>query len=71
MKLWKLETFKSDLGLPPDGWLLFASRVVRLFAYGFLSIILALHLAVVGMTDQQIGFVLTLTLVGDAALSLW
>ena len=56
--------------LPQDGWLLFASRVVRLFAYGFLSIILALHLAAVGMTDRQIGFVLTLTLVGDAALSL-
>jgi MFS family permease len=56
--------------LPPDGWLLFASRVVRLFAYGFLSIILALHLAAVGMTDQQIGFLLTLTLIGDAALSL-
>lgn len=57
-------------GLSPDGWLLFASRVVRLFAYGFLSIILALHLAAVGMTERQIGFVLTLTLVGDAALSL-
>lgn len=56
--------------LPSDAWLLFASRIVRLFAYGFLSIILALHLAAVGMTDQQIGFVLTLTLVGDAALSL-
>jgi len=56
--------------LPPDGWLLFASRVVRLFSYGFLSIILALHLAAVGMTDRQIGFLLTLTLIGDAALSL-
>jgi MFS family permease len=56
--------------LPPDGWLLFASRVVRLFAYGFLSIILALHLVAVGMTDQHIGFLLTITLIGDAALSL-
>src|SRR5262245_36377514 len=56
--------------LPLDGWLLFASRVVRLFSYGFLSIILALHLAAVGMTDQQIGLLLTFTLVGDAALSL-
>ena len=56
--------------LPPDGWLLFASRIVRLFAYGFLSIILALHLAALGMTGRQIGFLLTLTLIGDAALSL-
>ncbi|MSQ47607.1 MAG: MFS transporter [Deltaproteobacteria bacterium] len=58
------------MGLPPDVGLLFASRIVRLFAYGFLSIILALHLAVVGMSERQIGVVLTLTLVGDAALSL-
>ncbi|MGE0827669.1 MAG: MFS transporter [Candidatus Binatia bacterium] len=56
--------------LTRDGWILFASRVVRLFAYGFLSIILALHLAAVGMTDSEIGLLLTLTLVGDAALSL-
>ncbi len=61
---------KPETRLPSDVGLLFASRIVRLFAYGFLSIILALHLAVVGMSEQQIGFVLTLTLIGDAALSL-
>jgi MFS family permease len=53
-----------------DRWLLFGSRSVRLFAYGLLSVILALHLAAVGMNDQQIGVLLTLTLVGDALVSL-
>jgi MFS family permease len=56
--------------LTRDGWLLFSSRAVRLFAYGLLSVILALYLAAVGLTDQQIGLLLTLTLIGDAAVSL-
>jgi MFS family permease len=56
--------------LPGDGWLLFGSRSLRLFAYGLLSVILALHLAAVGLNDQQIGMLLTLTLVGDALVSL-
>jgi MFS family permease len=56
--------------LPRDAWLLFSGRIIRLFAYGFLSLILALHLAAVGMTESEIGLLLTLTLVGDALLSL-
>src|SRR6476659_6505315 len=56
--------------LTRDSRLLFSGRVIRLFAYGFLSIILALHLAAVGMTESEIGLLLTLTLVGDAAVSL-
>src|SRR5512137_421580 len=54
-----------------DGYLLFSTRIVRLFAYGFVSVILALYLAQVGLKETQIGLLLTLTLVGDAAISLW
>jgi MFS family permease len=57
--------------LTRDGRLLMVSRVVRLFAYGFISVVFALYLAELGLSDQQIGLVLTLTLIGDAALSLW
>ncbi len=56
--------------LSPDGRLLFATRMVRLFAYGFLAVILGLYLAQVGLNDTQIGLVLSLTLLGDAAISL-
>jgi MFS family permease len=52
-------------------WLLFATRVVRLFAYGSLSLILVLYLAEVGLSDERIGLLLTMTLVGDTVLSLW
>ena len=57
--------------LSADGHLLFATRIVRLFAYGFLSVVLALYLAQVGLSTAQIGAVLTFTLVGDAGISLW
>lgn len=56
--------------LTRDGWLLFSTRMVRLFAYGLLSIVLALYLAAVGLSEREIGLLLTLTLVGDALVSL-
>ena len=54
-----------------DGALLFATRMVRVFAYGSLSVVLVLYLAALGIDDLHIGLILTLTLVGDAAISLW
>jgi len=57
--------------LPLDGWILFGTRFVRLFAYGLLALVLVLYLAEVGLSDQRIGVLLTLTLAGDTAISLW
>ena len=54
-----------------DVRLLFSTRIIRLFCYGFLSVVLALYLSEVGLKEQQIGLLFTLTLVGDAAISLW
>ena len=51
--------------------LLFSTRIIRLFCYGFLSVVLALFLSEAGLTEGQIGLLLTLTLVGDALISLW
>ena len=50
--------------------LLFATRSVRLFAYGFLSVVLVLYLSAVGLDHERIGLLLTLTLLGDTAVSL-
>lgn len=55
----------------PDIVLLFSTRCLRLFCYGFLSIVLALYLAQVGLDEKLIGLLFTLTLVGDAGISLW
>ena len=54
-----------------DITLLFSTRIIRLFCYGFLSVVLALYLAEDGLTEGQIGLLFTLTLVGDAGISLW
>jgi MFS family permease len=50
---------------------LFATRIIRLFCYGFLSVVLALYLAQTGLDEKQIGLLFTLTLAGDAGISLW
>jgi len=57
--------------LNADGWRLFATRCIRLFAYGFLSVVLVLYLKSIGLNDQRVGLLLTLTLLGDTAISLW
>jgi MFS family permease len=57
--------------LTSDGYLLFSTRIVRLFAYGFLSVVLALYLKQVGLSETEIGALFTLTLLGDAGISLW
>ncbi len=54
----------------PDARLLFATRVLRLFGYGLISIVLVLYLSQLGFTTPEIGLLLTLTLVGDAVISL-
>jgi MFS family permease len=54
-----------------DVALLFATRAVRLFAYGFMSVVLVLHLSALGLDERRAGLLLTLTLAGDAVLSLW
>ena len=51
--------------------LLFGTRAVRMFAYGLLAVILALYLAQAGLSDAEIGLLLTLTLLGDTLISLW
>ena len=57
--------------LTRDGWLLFATRCFRMFAFGLLSIVLVLYLAEVGLKGWEIGLLLSLTLAGDTLISLW
>lgn len=51
--------------------LLFTTRSLRLFAYGFLSVILMIFLAGEGLDETRIGLLFTLTLFGDTIISLW
>ncbi|HEY1302206.1 MAG TPA: MFS transporter [Vicinamibacterales bacterium] len=57
--------------LTSDGWLLFATRSIRLFAYGGLSIVLVLYLVSLGLTESEVGLLLTGVLLGDTVISLF
>ena len=56
--------------LPKDAVVMFVTRFTRLFAYGALSVILVFYLVSLGLTEAQVGLLLTLTLAGDIAISL-
>ncbi len=51
--------------------LLFSTRIIRLFCYGFLSVVLALYLTEINIDEKMIGLLFTLTLAGDAGITLW
>jgi MFS family permease len=51
--------------LSKDGKLLLAARTIRTFAYGFLSVVLAIYLKLIGFDDLYIGLILTATLINS------
>jgi len=53
-----------------DVVLLFATRSLRMFGYGFLAVVLVLYLEAIGFNGAEVGLLLGLTLLGDAAISL-
>lgn len=54
-----------------DVIILFTTRSLRLFAYGALALILVVYLTELGLSESQSGLLLTMTMLGDIALSLW
>ena len=54
-----------------DVALLFATRCLRMFGYGFLAVVLVLYLNAIGLSGPETGLLLGLALLGDAAVSLW
>jgi MFS family permease len=56
--------------LERDGRLLLAAKMVRMFANGFLSVILAIYLKLIGFDDFLIGLILTTTLLNSVIFTL-
>jgi MFS family permease len=56
--------------LSKDGKLLLVARTLRTFAYGFLSVILAIYLKLIGFNDLYIGLMLTATLLNSVIFTL-
>ena len=59
----------SILGSSRDTKLLCLQRFTRLFAYGASTLILALYLSSLQVSDARIGLFMTLTLLGDVVIS--
>jgi MFS family permease len=57
--------------LTHESRLLFATRIVRLFAYGALSVVLVFYLVGLGLHEAQTGALLTAILIGDTIISLY
>jgi MFS family permease len=53
----------------PDVAILIGSRAVRMLAYGFLSVILAVYLRGIGFSDAQIGITFTVALAGGTLIT--
>ncbi|EEF57533.1 MFS transporter [Pedosphaera parvula] len=62
---------KGWQALTPDARILFLTRILRMFAYGLISVVLVLYLSELGLSTKKIGVLLTLTLLGDTLVSLW
>ena len=56
--------------LTRDGKLLLAAKIVRTFAYGFLSVVLAIYLKLIGFNELLIGLILTTTLLNSVIFTL-
>ncbi|MGI0056731.1 MAG: MFS transporter [Nitrosarchaeum sp.] len=57
--------------LSKDGKLLILARIVRTFSYGFLSIILAIYLNLIGFDEILIGLILSATLANSVIFNLF
>lgn len=60
-----------SVALSPEGRLIFFGRALRSFAFGWLSVILALYLAQRGFSAAAIGAAFSATLVEDALLTMF
>lgn len=57
--------------LTKDGKILISARIIRTFSYGFLSIILAIYLNLIGFNEILIGFILSATLANSIIFNLF
>lgn len=53
-----------------DVYIIILARYLRMYAYGSVALVLALYFRAQGLSDAEIGFFMTLTLLGDVVVSL-
>ncbi|SPO04372.1 related to Staphylococcus multidrug resistance protein [Cephalotrichum gorgonifer] len=66
--LYKISGLASLYNTGRDAWLIIICRTCRMFAFGAVSLIIALFFAELGFSDFRIGLFMSLTLLGDVVL---
>ncbi|RMZ80506.1 hypothetical protein DV737_g2961, partial [Chaetothyriales sp. CBS 132003] len=69
-KLYDELSMRAVVESPRDCKILYAQRFIRFAAYGSSTLVLALFLKNLNINEEQIGLFMTLTLLGDVAISL-
>eukprot|EP01041_Mallomonas_annulata_P012729 gene12729-26814_t len=62
--------FEVLVNLHRDATLLLVAKIIRMFSFGFLAVMIVVYLIELGYTPSDVGLLFSLTLVGDAAVSL-
>ncbi len=57
--------------LDRNGRIIFTTRMLRLFGYGMVAVVLMLYLTDIGLSQTEAGLLMTLALLGDTLISLW
>jgi len=55
--------------LSTDGKKLLVTRILRTFAYGYLTVVIALYLAQLGLDTIQVGLVLSAAILGSGLMT--
>lgn len=66
--VFSLEALSS---IPYDGRMLMLCKGLRMFGFGFLAVILVIYLEQIGFSTSETGLLFTLTLLGDAVISIF
>ncbi|RMZ91210.1 hypothetical protein DV736_g1534, partial [Chaetothyriales sp. CBS 134916] len=69
-KLYEELSIRAVVESPRDCKILYAQRFIRFAAYGSTTLVLVLFLKKLNINEEQIGLFMTLTLLGDVAISL-
>ena len=57
--------------LPFDGFILIKAKMLRMLSFGILSVILVMYLSEIGLSEERIGVLFSLTMFGDVLISLF
>jgi MFS family permease len=64
-------SLEALLSIPYDGQMLMLCKGLRMFGFGFLAVILVIYLEQIGFSTSETGLLFTLTLLGDAVISIF